>query len=162
MSRMSLCAFWLACAPALCAGAPASEPPPASALEGLPALPASAGDTQTVAVRHDPFNRDAIRETVRKQSAAAEAAAAAATSTAATSAAATPIEAPVQAAPKRMPVLRAVLHGTSRSMANVDGVLLEPGQSIDGYRLIEIGEFGARFVKNGRSVELPLGAGATP
>lgn len=123
------------------------------------------------ALRHDPFSRSMIRQLVHKTSIegprqivpgrpadGAPAPQAAATSAAAP---ASPPPAPI-AATEPLPVLRALLRGGSRPMANVDGRLLEIGESIDGLRLVEIGEYSAVFVKGRQRIELALGGAAAP
>lgn len=122
-------------------------------------------------LRHDPFSRSAIRQVV--QSAPNDAARLVGPTTAGelgqataagsvqtvgvVSSTAAPSN-PVVTAPP--PVLRALLRSGSRPMANVDGQLLEIGDSINGLRLIEIGEYTATFLKGRKRVELALGGAA--
>lgn len=54
------------------------------------------------------------------------------------------------------PQLRAVLVAGSRSVADLGGVILNIGQSTNGYRLISVREEAATFVRNGEQVVLSL------
>lgn len=123
------------------------------------------------ALRHDPFSRSMIQQFVQKTSIedprqielrrpadGSPAPQAAATSAAAP---ASPPPAPI-AAMQPLPVLRALLRSGSRPMANVDGRLLEIGESVDGLRLVEIGEYSAVFMKGRRRIELALGGATAP
>lgn len=128
-------------------------------------------------LQHDPFSREPVRSSSfgtapAPSSAAASSAGATPTATlggaaasrtaavpASPVAAAEPALAAAEAAPDRLPVLRALLRAASRPMANVDGTLLEIGESFDGLRLVEIGEYSARFVRDGKPIELRLGQG---
>ena len=56
--------------------------------------------------------------------------------------------------------LRAVLSAGDTSLANVGGRILRVGEEIDGYRLVAVSEGGARFARDGRSIEVPLQARA--
>jgi hypothetical protein len=65
----------------------------------------------------------------------------------------------VKAAPEGKPRLnlQAVLVAGSHSIANVDGVMLRVGESIDGYRLLEVQHRSAVFEKNGAKFTLGIG-----
>ncbi|MCB1753933.1 MAG: hypothetical protein KDJ38_00330 [Gammaproteobacteria bacterium] len=54
------------------------------------------------------------------------------------------------------PRLLATIVAGPRSMANVGGKVLSLGQSVDGYKLIEVGKTSATFEKNGQSYVLQL------
>jgi len=60
------------------------------------------------------------------------------------------------AVPAWHPTLRALLIDGPNSLANVGGVLIGIGKSIDGYKLIEVREREARFTRKGRVVVLRL------
>ena len=97
----------------------------------LPAW-ATAAEPEPLVLRHDPF--------VRPGSAAAVP-----TTTAGTDAA-------------WRPQLRAVVVAGPKSSALVDGQVLELGDELDGYRLIQVLPDKAIFRKKGRRVELSVGA----
>jgi hypothetical protein len=67
----------------------------------------------------------------------------------------------VKAAPEGKPKLnlQAVLVAGSHSIANVDGVMVRVGETINGYRLLEVEHRSAVFEKNG--VKFTLGIGGT-
>ena len=52
------------------------------------------------------------------------------------------------------PLLRAVLVAGSKSVVNFGGVILQIGQSADGYRLLSVDEEGATFSRDGAKVVL--------
>lgn len=54
------------------------------------------------------------------------------------------------------PVLKAVLVNGSRSMANVGGVILRVGETIDGNRLVEVQPRSAVFERNGKRTILNI------
>ena len=56
------------------------------------------------------------------------------------------------------PVLRAVIAAGRESLANVDGAIVRIGGKIDGYRLVEVRERDAIFVKDKQRYTLTLGA----
>jgi hypothetical protein len=64
-----------------------------------------------------------------------------------------------KAAPEGKPRLnlQAVLVAGSHSIANVDGVMLRVGESINGYRLLEVQHRSAVFEKNGAKFTLGIG-----
>ncbi len=55
--------------------------------------------------------------------------------------------------------LRAVMIAGSASMVNVDGAVLRMGEEIKGYRLIEVHDNVAVFIKDGRRVPLAMREG---
>jgi hypothetical protein len=65
----------------------------------------------------------------------------------------------VKAAPEGKPKLnlQAVLVAGSQSIANVDGVMVRVGESINGYRLLEVQHRSAVFEKNGAKFTLGIG-----
>jgi hypothetical protein len=65
----------------------------------------------------------------------------------------------VKAAPEGKPRLnlQAVLVAGSQSIANVDGVMVRVGESINGYRLLEVQHRSAVFEKNGAKFTLGIG-----
>jgi len=54
------------------------------------------------------------------------------------------------------PHLRGLMVAGKRSMVDLEGVMLTLGDSVDGYRLIKVGEREAVFVKKGVQVVLRL------
>ena len=64
-----------------------------------------------------------------------------------------------KAAPEGKPKLnlQAVLVAGSHSIANVDGVMVRVGESINGYRLLEVEHRSAVFEKNGAKFTLGIG-----
>ena len=54
------------------------------------------------------------------------------------------------------PHLRGLMVAGKRSMVDLEGVMLTVGDSVDGYRLIKVGEREAVFVKKGVQVVLRL------
>jgi len=54
------------------------------------------------------------------------------------------------------PVLRAVLAAGSKSVVNFGGVILQIGESANGYRLLSVEEGGATFSRDGERVLLSL------
>jgi hypothetical protein len=105
-----------------------------SAALALPAL------GQGRALQHDPFVRPAVGLVPGDASSAA-----------------TPGRA--KAAPEGRPRLnlQAVLVAGSQSIANVDGVMVRVGESINGYRLLEVQHRSALFEKNGAKFTLGIG-----
>jgi hypothetical protein len=59
-----------------------------------------------------------------------------------------------EATSKGGPLLRAVLVAGSKSVVNFGGVILQIGQSADGYRLLSVDEEGATFSRDGAKVVL--------
>jgi hypothetical protein len=54
------------------------------------------------------------------------------------------------------PKLTATLRAGRKSMANVNGKIIKLGETIDGYRLIEVDERSAVFVKNKQRTPLTI------
>jgi hypothetical protein len=54
------------------------------------------------------------------------------------------------------PVLRAVLAAGSKSVVNFGGVILQIGESANGYRLLSVEEGGATFSRDGEKILLSL------
>jgi hypothetical protein len=69
-----------------------------------------------------------------------------------------PDSAPQPPKPAWNPVLRAVIVAGRGSLANVGGVIVGIGGIIDGYRLVQVRESEATFVKDGKRYTLKLGA----
>jgi hypothetical protein len=92
------------------------------------------------ALQHDPFVRPAVGLVPGNASSVAQ-------------------PARVKAAPEGKPRLnlQAVLVAGPQSIANVDGVMLRVGESIDGYRLLEVQHRSAVFEKNGAKFTLGIG-----
>lgn len=65
----------------------------------------------------------------------------------------------VKAAPEGKPRLnlQAVMVAGPQSIANVDGVMVRVGESINGYRLLEVAHRSAVFEKNGAKFTLGIG-----
>jgi hypothetical protein len=65
----------------------------------------------------------------------------------------------LKAAPEATPKLnlQAVLVAGAHSIANVDGVMLRVGESLNGYRLLEVQQRSAVFEKNGAKFTLGIG-----
>lgn len=100
------------------------------------ALPAMG---QGRALQHDPFVRPAVGLVPANASSAAAGG--------------------VKAAPEGKPKLslQAVLVAGPQSIANVDGVMVRVGESINGYRLLEVEHRSAVFEKNGAKFTLGIG-----
>ena len=101
---------------------------------GLPAL------GQSRALQHDPFVRPAVGLLPGNAPTAA-----------------TPGR--LKAAPEGKPKLnlQAVMVAGPQSIANVDGVMVRVGESINGYRLLEVAHRSAVFEKNGAKFTLGIG-----
>lgn len=97
------------------------------------AAPAWAAEPPTLALRHDPFTRPVATASGGLAGAA-------------------PADTAWQ------PALRAVVVAGPRSSALVDGQVLELGDELDGYRLIQVLPDKAIFKKRGRRFELSVGA----
>ncbi|PLX83216.1 MAG: hypothetical protein C0617_11810 [Desulfuromonas sp.] len=52
--------------------------------------------------------------------------------------------------------LRATLVAGEDSLANVNGTLLKPGQEIEGFRLVRVGEGESVFAKDGETIVVTL------
>jgi hypothetical protein len=63
---------------------------------------------------------------------------------------------PAASAPDWQPELRAVMQAENRSMVNVSGFIVLVGQELEGYRLVEVQERSAVFLKNGAKMVLSL------
>ena len=48
-----------------------------------------------------------------------------------------------------LPQLRATMRAGQRSMANIDGEIIKIGEKISGFKLVEVHERDALFIKNG-------------
>ena len=57
---------------------------------------------------------------------------------------------------RQEPMLRGVLVAGDRSVVDFGGVILQIGESSDGYRLLSVGDGEAVFRKNGRKVSFSL------
>nr|WP_179210281.1 hypothetical protein [Crenothrix polyspora] len=90
---------------------------------------------QTIRVLHDPFQRPAISQ---KSMAVPETAK-------------TPVQPPVW-----IPQLKATLLAGRNSMANVNGKVIKLGETINGYKLIKVGERSAIFVKNKQHKQITI------
>ena len=66
------------------------------------------------------------------------------------------IKAPVPESAWR-PELRAILMAGPKSIVNVDGALVQIGELVNGYRLVEVHEETAVFIYNKKRVTLSLG-----
>ncbi len=66
---------------------------------------------------------------------------------------------PVAAKPRWSPELRATLEAGPQSMANLGGTILNIGEEAHGYRLIEVGEGDAIFLKGNARVVLTTSPG---
>lgn len=60
------------------------------------------------------------------------------------------------AEPPWQPVLSAVLVAGNKSLANVDGFVVQVGQEINGYRLVEVSETGAVLVNKKQRLTLKM------
>lgn len=98
----------------------------------LPAL--AAAEPEALVLRHDPFIRPSLGASALANGAP---------------------EAPDVA---WRPMLRAVVVAGPKSSALVDGQVLELGDELEGYRLIQVAPDKAIFSKKGRRVELSVGA----
>ena len=99
---------------------------------GLAASVCVAGADEVRKLRNDPFDRHrAPRPGLRPQQAAS-----------------TP--------PVWRPELRAVLVAGDRSMADVGGIIVKLGGEVDGFRLLEVRDRKAVFVKNGTKLTLSI------
>jgi hypothetical protein len=67
-----------------------------------------------------------------------------------------PTSAAPASAPAATPELRAIMAAGPESIVNIEGVLLRRGEEFNGYRLVEVHEETAVFVKNSKRVTLSL------
>lgn len=95
-----------------------------------------AENPQANRVRHDPFQRPALPQS---------------------SITAPEAEKPTAQQPWA-PKLSGTLRAGRNSMANVNGNIVKLGETIDGYKLIEVDERSAIFVKNKQSTHLTIDA----
>ena len=80
--------------------------------------------------------------------------------------------APAPPPPEWKPELKAIITGGGTAMVNVEGRIVQMGQEIDGYRLVEVEERRATFVRDKvrytlllnavRSAEAPSGSATAP
>ena len=103
---------------------------------------------------HDPFDLGTLQRTLQQLLQQAESKSAAAASSSDGTGTAAPAAAQV---PVLKAELRAVMVGGARPLVNLGGTILGIGDSVDGFRLVEVRERSAVFVRDGNRVELPLG-----
>lgn len=94
---------------------------------------------QAIRVLHDPFQKPNIPEKNIEEPEAAKA--------------------PTQQA--WMPQLKATLRAGRNSMANLNGKIIKLGETINGYKLIGVGERSAILVKNNQRLELTIEYGSS-
>lgn len=104
---------------------------------------------------HDPFERRVAQQLVRQAGLRPAVATPSTDGAPASSPAA--LQAPVLAAE-----LRAVMIGGMRPLVNLGGKILGIGDSVEGFRLVEVLERGAVFTRDGIRVELALGRNREP
>ncbi len=124
-----------------------------AATASMAALAAAGAVAQATAPRklaHDPFDRGVVQQLMRQ--AELKSAAAASSSDGTGAAAPAAAQGPVLAAE-----LRAVMAGGARPLVNLGGTILGIGDSVDGFRLVEVRERSAVFARDGNRVELALG-----
>lgn len=129
-----------------------------AATASLAALAAAGAVAQATAPRklaHDPFDRSVVQQLLRQAESQSAAAASAMNGTGAAAAAAAP-------GPDRAAELRAVMAGGARPLVNLGGTILGIGDSVDGFRLVEVRERSAVFSRDGNRLELPLGRKGQP
>ncbi len=110
---------------------------------GLLATLAASAAAQAPAARklkHDPFDWSALQQAIEKKPDAALPAAV--------------ISPP---SPPPAPLLRAVMRGPSGTRVNLEGTILGVGESMDGYRLLEVREYSAVFDRSGANIEIEVG-----
>lgn len=127
----------------------------AATMAALAAAGAAAQATAPRKLAHDPFDRAVVQQLLRQAESKSAAAASAADASGATAPAAA--QTPVLAAE-----LRAVMAGGARPLVNLGGSILGIGDSIGGYRLVEVRENSAIFARDGKRVELALGSKRQP
>ena len=126
-----------------------------AATASMVALAAAGAVAQATAPRklaHDPFDRAVVQQLLRQAESKSAAAGSAANGTGAAAAAAAQVSV-------LKAELRAVMAGGVRPLVNLGGTILGIGDSVDGFRLEEVRERSAVFVRDGNRVELPLGRG---
>jgi len=128
-----------------------------AAIASMVALAAAGAVAQATAphkLAHDPFDLGTLQRTLQQLMQQAESKSAAAASSSGGTGAAAPAAAQV---PVLKAELRAVMVGGARPLVNLGGTILGIGDSVDGFRLVEVRERSAVFVRDGNRVELPLG-----
>jgi hypothetical protein len=63
-------------------------------------------------------------------------------------------EAPV--VPEREPELRAIVYDKGQSLVNIDGRVLALGDSVRGFKLVQVEERGVTLARDGRRIKLTL------
>jgi hypothetical protein len=86
-------------------------------------------------LKHDPFARPLISATLPNASNA---------------------DANAQADVPWNPTLSAVMIAGKNSLVTIDGVIVKIGEVKDGYRLVQVKDHGAVFVKGGKRIELKM------
>lgn len=127
------------------------------AIASMVALTAAVAVAQATAphkLAHDPFDLGTLQRTLQQLMQQAESKSAAANSS--PDGTRTPAPAAAQV-PVLKAELRAVMVGGARPLVNLGGTILGIGDSVDGFRLVEVRERSAVFVRDGNRVELPLG-----
>ena len=127
------------------------------AIASMVALTAAVAVAQATAphkLAHDPFDLGTLQRTLQQLMRQAESKSAAAASSSDGTGTAAPAAAQV---PVLKAELRAVMVGGARPLVNLGGTILGIGDSVDGFRLVEVRERSAVFVRDGNRVELPLG-----
>lgn len=127
------------------------------AIASMVALTAAVAVAQATAphkLAHDPFDLGTLQRTLQQLLHQAESKSAAAASSSDGTGTAAPAAAQV---PVLKAELRAVMVGGARPLVNLGGTILGIGDSVDGFRLVEVRERSAVFVRDGNRVELPLG-----
>jgi hypothetical protein len=132
------------------------------AMASIAALTAAVAVAQATAphkLAHDPFDLGTLQRTLQQLLQQAESKAAAASSSPDGTLTSPPAAAQV---PVLTTELRAVMLGGARPLVNLGGTILGIGDSDDGFRLVEVRERSAVFVRDGNRVELPLGRKGQP
>lgn len=65
-------------------------------------------------------------------------------------------EGAADAAAARAPELRAILYDKAKSLVNIDGRVLALGESVGGYRLVQVDERSVTLAKAGQRIKLML------
>jgi hypothetical protein len=135
------------------------------AIASMVALTAAVAVAQATAphkLAHDPFDLGTLQRTLQQLLQQAESKSAAATSSPDGTRTPAPAAAQVPPVPVLTTELRAVMLGGARPLVNLGGTILGIGDSADGFRLVEVRERSAVFVRDGNRVELPLGRKGQP
>lgn len=94
-------------------------------------------------LKHDPFDWSALQQASERKEPE-------------------PVAPEANPAPPRLPRLKALMHWPSGARVDLEGAILDIGESAGGYRLIAVRERSAVFSKDGKTVEIELSGEKTP